>query len=47
MQWVPYSFAAVQHAVYLNELKSYLQMGVVVLLYDFAENYAFILQGKA
>lgn len=44
---MPYSFAALQHAMYLNELKSHLQMGVIIVLYDFGENYAFILQGKA
>jgi hypothetical protein len=46
-KWMPYSFAAVQYAMYSNKLKSDLQMGVIIVLYDFGENYAFILQGKA
>jgi hypothetical protein len=33
--------------MYLKELKSDLQVGVVIVLCDFAENYSFMLQGEA
>jgi hypothetical protein len=36
----PHSFVAVQQAVYLKEWKSDLQVGVVIVLCDFAENYS-------
>jgi hypothetical protein len=39
----PHSFVAVQQATYLKELKSDLQVGVVIVLCDFAENYSFML----
>jgi hypothetical protein len=38
------TFDAVQQAVSLNKLKSNLQVGVVIVLFGFAENYSFILQ---
>jgi hypothetical protein len=41
---VSYKLTGIQHALYLRELKSDLQMGVVIVLYDFAENCVFILQ---
>jgi hypothetical protein len=43
----PHSFVAVQQAMYLKELKSGLQVGVVIVLCNFAENYSFILQHEA
>jgi hypothetical protein len=43
----PYSFVAVQQAVYLKELISDLQVGILTVLCDFAENYSFILQDGA
>jgi hypothetical protein len=33
----------VHHSIYLNELKSYFQVGAVIVLCDFTENYSFIL----
>jgi hypothetical protein len=42
----PHSFVAVQQAMYLKELKSDVQVGVVTVLCDFAENYSFILQDE-
>jgi hypothetical protein len=44
MQWVSYTFTGVQHAKYLNELKSDTQMSAVTVLHYFAKNYAFIPQ---
>jgi hypothetical protein len=43
----PHSFVAVQQAMYLKQLKSDLQVGVVIVLCDFAENYSFKLQDEA
>jgi hypothetical protein len=34
-----HTFAAVQQVIYLKELESDLQVGVVIVLCDFAENY--------
>jgi hypothetical protein len=43
----PHSFVAVQQAMYFKEFKSDLQVDVVIVLCDFAENYSFILQDEA
>jgi hypothetical protein len=43
----PHSFDAVHQAVYLKELKSDLQVGVVIVLCDFAEHFSFTLQDEA
>jgi hypothetical protein len=42
-----HSFIAPQQAMFLKELKCNLQSGEFVFLWDFAENYSFVLQDEA